>query len=77
MTNYVKTVDFLVKDGLASGDPLKIVRGQEHDTEYNNIAAASASKMNSADPVFSGEMNGVDITLSGFIRVGVISGGTI
>ena len=44
MTDYVKTVNFAVKDALAPGNPDKIVKGAEIDNEYNNIATASASK---------------------------------
>ena len=46
MTDYVKTTNFLAKDSLISGDPNKLIKGSEHDTEYNNIATASATKAN-------------------------------
>jgi hypothetical protein len=44
MADYSKTTDFAIKDGLASGNPSKVIKGTEHDTEYNNIATAIASK---------------------------------
>lgn len=44
MTEYVKSTNFASKDSLASGNPLKIVKGTEIDTEFNNIATAVATK---------------------------------
>lgn len=40
MTTYVQSTNFATKDALASGNPLKIVRGSEINTEFNNIALA-------------------------------------
>ena len=37
MTDYVKTTNFAAKDSLASGNPNKVVKGGEIDTELNNI----------------------------------------
>ena len=45
MSNYTKTTNFAIKDGLVSGNPAKIIKGTEIDTEYNNIASAVASKL--------------------------------
>ena len=39
---YTKTTNFATKDALSSGDPLKIVKGTELNTEFDNIATASA-----------------------------------
>lgn len=39
---YVKTTDFAVKDALLTGNPSKVVKGAEIDTEFNNIATANA-----------------------------------
>jgi hypothetical protein len=47
MSNYVKSVDFAVKDALIIGDPAKKTKGTEVDTEFNNIATAIATKANS------------------------------
>ncbi len=44
MTEYVKSTNFASKDSLASGNPLKIVKGTEIDSEFNNIATAIATK---------------------------------
>ena len=54
MANYVKSTNFAVKDGLPSGDPLKVVKGTEIDTEFNNIATSVASKANISSPTFLG-----------------------
>ena len=48
MSNYTKTVNFATKDNLSPGNPLKIVKGTEIDTEYNNIATAVATKTDGA-----------------------------
>ena len=45
MTAYTKSTNFATKDTLTSGDPLKIVKGTEIDTEYNNIATAIATAL--------------------------------
>lgn len=44
MSNYTKTTDFAAKDTLLSGNPSKIVKGTEIDTEFNAIATAIATK---------------------------------
>lgn len=44
MTDYTKTTDFAVKDGLASGNAAKAAKGTEIDTELDNIATAVATK---------------------------------
>lgn len=54
MSNYVKSTNFASKDSLASGNPLKIVKGAEIDTEFNNIATAVATKADLNSPAFSG-----------------------
>ena len=54
MTAYVKSTNFASKDSLASGNPLKIVKGTEFDIEFNNIATAIDSKADSTNPTFSG-----------------------
>lgn len=54
MTNYVKSTNFASKDSLATGNPLKIVKGTEIDTEFNNIATAIATKADLNSPTFIG-----------------------
>lgn len=71
MSNYTKTVDFAAKDALPSGNAGKIVKGTEINTEFVNIAAAVATKLDASggtltNPVLSGSMTGT----------GTIDGGT-
>ena len=54
MTNYTKATNFATKDALTSGNPLKIVKGTEIDTEFNNIQTAVATKADLASPTFTG-----------------------
>jgi microcystin-dependent protein len=54
MTQYVKSTSFASKDALPQGNPLKIVKGTEIDTEFNNIAVAVATKADLLNPVFTG-----------------------
>lgn len=44
MSNYTKSTNFTSKDSLSVGNPLKIVKGSEIDTEFNNIATAISTK---------------------------------
>ena len=48
MSNYTKTVNFAAKDSLTTGDANKVVKGTEIDTEFNNIATAVATKLESS-----------------------------
>lgn len=54
MSNYTKSTNFATKDNLTPGDPLKIVRGTEIDTEFNNIATAIATKTDNASAAITG-----------------------
>lgn len=54
MSDYVKSTNFTSKDSLATGNPLKIIKGAEFDTEFNNIATAVASKADINSPTFTG-----------------------
>ena len=54
MSNYTKSTNFATKDALVSGNALKIVKGTEIDTEFNNIATAVATKADLASPTFTG-----------------------
>jgi len=45
MSNYTQTTNFATKDALASGNPLKIVKGTEINVEFANIATAIATKL--------------------------------
>jgi hypothetical protein len=54
LSNYTKSTNFATKDNLTPGDPLKIVRGTEIDTEFNNIATAIATKTDNASAAITG-----------------------
>jgi hypothetical protein len=54
MSNYTQTTNFATKDSLASGNPLKVVKGTEINTEFANIATAVATKSDSSSPTFTG-----------------------
>jgi hypothetical protein len=58
MSNYVQSTNFATKDALSSGDPLKIVKGTEINTEFNNIAVAVATKADLISPTFTGTVTG-------------------
>ena len=73
MSNYTKSTNFATKDNLSSGDPLKIVKGTEIDTEFNNIATAVATKSDTASPTFTGTVTIPTAT----ITTANISAGTI
>jgi len=63
MSNYTKSTNFATKDNLTPGDPLKVVRGTEIDTEYNNIATAIATKTDNASAAITG--GAIDATTVG------------
>jgi len=75
MSNYTKTTNFAAKDSLVSGNPAKVVRGTEINTEFDNIATAVATKANIASPTFTGTVTAADLTVSGTFT-GTIDGGT-
>lgn len=54
MSNYTKATNFATKDTLSTGNPSKIVKGTEIDTEFNAISSAIASKADLASPTFTG-----------------------
>jgi len=54
MADYLKSTNFATKDALPSGNPGKIVKGTEIDTEFNAIADAVESKADLLNPTFSG-----------------------
>jgi hypothetical protein len=58
VADYNKLTNFASKDGLPSGDPAKIVKGTEIDSEFTAIANAVASKANINSPNFTGTPSG-------------------
>tara|TARA_R110000803_G_scaffold23094_2_gene56951 strand:+ start:68 stop:2989 length:2922 start_codon:yes stop_codon:yes gene_type:complete len=64
MSDYTKLVDFASKDALPTGDPDKIVKGAEIETELDNVAVAIATKTDSGSPTFTGIVTLPDLTLN-------------
>jgi len=54
MTDYTKSTNFTSKDSLSTGNPLKIIKGSEFDTEFNAIATAIATKADLNSPALIG-----------------------
>jgi len=75
VSNYTKSTDFAVKDGLASGNPAKLVKGTEIDTEFNSIASAVASKADVNNAALTGTTTAVNLTVSGTLEA-TLNGGT-
>ena len=70
MSNYTKSTNFATKDNLSPGNPLKIVKGTEIDTEFNNIQTAVATKTDNASANITGG------TIVGITDLAVADGGT-
>lgn len=54
MANYTKATNFAAKDALTTGNPAKIVKGEEIDDEFNAIATAIVSKANVDNAALTG-----------------------
>ena len=74
MSNYTPATDFAVKDSLASGNPNKLVKGTEINTEFTSIQSAVNSKADLASPALTGTATAVNLTVSGTLNA-TISGG--
>jgi len=70
MSNYTKTTNFASKDNLSPGNPLKIVKGTEIDTEFNNIQTAVGTKTDNASAAITGG------SITGITDLAVADGGT-
>lgn len=70
MSNYTKTVNFASKDALTTGDSNKIVKGTEIDTEFNNIATAIATKIESSSALGT-PTSGVVTNLTGTASINI------
>lgn len=88
MSNYVKLTDFAVKDGLASGNPSKLVKGYEIDDEFDAIATAVATKFEAGGNLASSTAttqavsdNSTKVATTAFVHllladVNIVTGGT-
>lgn len=74
MSNYTKATDFAVKDSLSTGNPSKIVKGTEIDTEFSAISSAVNSKADTANSALTGTATAVNLTVSGTFTATVDGG---
>jgi len=70
VSDYTKATNFTSKDSLSTGNPLKIVKGTEIDTEFNNIQTAIATKTDNATAAITGG------SITGITDLAVTDGGT-
>jgi len=70
VSDYTKATNFTSKDSLSTGNPLKIVKGTEIDTEFNNIQTAVATKTDNANAAITGG------SITGITDLAVTDGGT-
>jgi len=77
MADYTKATDFESKDGLVSGNPLKVVKGTELDDEFDAIATAIATKADIHAETHTGTHTFTgDVDVTGTLTAGLIDGGT-
>lgn len=86
MSNYVKSTNFAIKDGLVTTDPAKIIKGTEIDNEYNAISNAISSKADTNSPALTGTptaptatagTNTTQIATTAFVLVNGVPSGCI
>jgi hypothetical protein len=75
MANYTKTTNFTAKDGLVTGNPLKIIKGVDFDTEFDNLQTSNNSKADIASPTFTGTATTPALVVTGTATIGLIDGG--
>lgn len=76
MSNYTKSTDFASKDSLPTGDPSKVIKGTEINTEFANLQVAVNSKSDTASPTFTGTVTATTVNVTGTLTAGTIDGGT-
>ena len=75
MSNYTKATNFAIKDSLSTGNPSKIIKGTEIDTEFNSIASAVSSKADANNAALTGTATAVNLTITGTLTA-TVDGGT-
>ena len=75
MSNYSKATNFAIKDSLNTGNPSKIIKGTEVNTEFDSIASAVNSKADANNTALTGTTTAVNLTVSGTLTA-TIDGGT-
>ena len=74
MSNYTKATNFAIKDSLTTGNPSKIIKGTEINTEFDNIASAVNSKPDANNGALTGTATAVNLTVSGTFTATVDGG---
>lgn len=75
MSNYTVQANWSEKDGLTTGNPLKVVSSVELETEFSAISTSVNSKADTASPTFTGTVTVDALTFTGTVT-GTIDGGT-
>jgi hypothetical protein len=75
MSNYTVQANWSEKDGLTTGNPLKVVSSVELETEFSAISTSVNSKADTASPTFTGTVTIPTLTLTGALN-GTVDGGT-
>jgi hypothetical protein len=75
MSNYTKATNFAIKDSLNTGNPSKIIKGTEVNTEFDNISSAVNSKPDANNGALTGTTTAVNLTVSGTFTA-TVDGGT-
>jgi len=83
MSNYSKLTNFASKDSLASGNPLKVIKGTEIDDEFEAIETSVGTKADLASPTFTGTpsaptasaaTNSTQIATTAFVTTAISNG---
>lgn len=78
MSDYSRSNDFSVKDGLSTGNPNKLIKGSEVDAEFDAIVTMSTTKANKVVPSAAGNL--ATLSASGDLQdsgsAGVLPSGT-
>ena len=67
---------FSDKDGLPTGDPLKLITGQQFENQFIKIDPAIKSCILKESGTYSGGLTGDSLTLAGTLTLPQIDGGT-
>ena len=74
MSNYTKSTNFAAKDSLLHGNPAKVVKGTEIDSEFTAVQAAVNSKADKDSPALTGTATAVNLTVTGTLNATIAGG---
>jgi hypothetical protein len=86
MSDYSKSTNFASKDSLATGNPLKVIKGTEIDDEFEAIETAVGTKADLASPTLTGtpsaptadsSTNTTQLATTAFVKTVLSSGGFV